>query len=274
MYRLLFTAVVTFTMVGSAFSQTPTAADADFNNNGVVDIPDFLLFIDAFGSQTGGAHYDEKFDLDGNGIIGIPDFLIFVDLFGQTVPMIRIADANLHAVIADSLGKASGEAITVAEMATLTRLEAPNEDIGDVTGLEHATNLTWLDLGYVMVGNFDVVNSNAISDLSPLSGLTNLEVLRLGGNSISDVSALSGLTLLQILHLSDNAISDVSALSGLTNLIELWLGQNAISDLAPLVANTRLGSGDIVAVWGNPLSDTSKNTHIPALQGRGVFVSF
>ena len=41
-----------------------------------------------------------------------------------------------------------------------------------------------------------------------------------------------------------------------------------------MVANTGLGSGDRVNVRNNPLSATSINTHIPALQGRGVDVSF
>ena len=86
MYRLLFTVTVMLALAGSAWSQTPTAADADFNGNGTVDIPDFLLFVDAYGTQRGQATYDAKFDLNGDDIIGIPDFLIFVDLYGQTVP--------------------------------------------------------------------------------------------------------------------------------------------------------------------------------------------
>ena len=171
MYRLLFTAVVTLTLVGSAFAQTPTAADADFNGNGEVDIPDFFQFADAYGSKSKDANYDAKFDLDGNGEVDNPDYLIFVDLFGQTAS-VHIPDANLRAVIADSLGKASGEAITTAEMATLTRLEAPNKDISDLTGLKHATNLEWL-----------VLNSNSISDISALSGLTYLRVLDLRENA-------------------------------------------------------------------------------------------
>lgn len=59
----------------------------------------------------------------------------------------------------------------------------------------------------------------------------------------------------------------------MTNLTTLWLYNN-ISDLSPLVANTGLGSGDVVDVWDNPLSATSINTHIPALQERGVEVRF
>ena len=40
------------------------------------------------------------------------------------------------------------------------------------------------------------------------------------------------------------------------------------------MANTGLGSGDTVDLKSNPLSSTSINTHIPALQRRGVTVEF
>ena len=96
----------------------------------------------------------------------------------------------------------------------------------------------------------------------------------LGGNEISDISHLSSLTRLTTLWLYDNEISDISALSGLTSLTTLFLYGNEISDLAPLVTNTGLDSGDEVDVTGNPLSDTSLNTHIPALQRREVAVFF
>ena len=49
---------------------------------------------------------------------------------------------------------------------------------------------------------------NKISDLSPLDGLTNLEVLKLYDNKISDLSPLKGLTKLEKLYLRFNPISD------------------------------------------------------------------
>ena len=52
------------------------------------------------------------------------------------------------------------------------------------------------------------------------------------------------------------------------------LAENNITDLSPLVANTGLGSGDEVDVRGNPLNRASIQTHIPALQSRGVAVEF
>ena len=69
----------------SLFSQNSSPPSPDFNGNGIVDIPDFLLFVDAFGSKEGQERYDAKYDLDGNSEIGIGDFLIFVDSFGKVV---------------------------------------------------------------------------------------------------------------------------------------------------------------------------------------------
>ena len=173
-----------------------------------------------------------------------------------------IPDANLRAVIEDALGKASGAPITVADMETLTSLDAHNKGIRSLTGLEFATNLTELNL-----------NGNSVSDLSPLSGLTNLTYLGLWSNLVSDLSPLSGLTNLTGLDLNGgNGVSDISALAGLTNLTSLGLWDNSVSDISPLVANTGLGRGDYVYLQGNPLSCTALYTHIPALRSRGVTV--
>ncbi|HLO50199.1 MAG TPA: leucine-rich repeat domain-containing protein, partial [Kamptonema sp.] len=48
-----------------------------------------------------------------------------------------------------------------------------------------------------------------ISDLNPLSELTNLEELYLGSNRIADVSPIKGFTKLKKLDLNDNQIADV-----------------------------------------------------------------
>ena len=157
------------------------------------------------------------------------------------VNVVTIPDPNLRAAIEKALGKASGAAITTADMARLTRLDAPNANISDLTGLEQATNLTSLSLS---------------------------------SNTVSDISAVSGLTNLTRLYLSGNTISDISPLSGLTQLGGLLLDGNRISDLSPLVSNTGLGQGDTVYVRQNPLTTVSLNTHIPTLQRRGVTVRF
>ena len=212
----------------------------DFDGNGVVDISDFLLFVGKFGSKQGDETYEDRFDLDGNGVIGFSDFLNFVTDFGKASLEggdendVHIPDANLRAVIADSLGKGRDEAITRAEMATLTHLEIQDANISDLTGLQFATNLTDLWL-----------TGNAITDLSPLCELTNLTDLVLFLNAITDISALSNLTNLGHLNLDRNTISDLSVLSNLTNLGDLFLADNAITDISALSDLTNLAGLDI-----------------------------
>ncbi len=153
---------------------------------------------------------------------------------------ITIPDVHLRAVIEDSLNKARGEAITAAEMATLTRLEAPNSNIRDLTGIEYATELTVLNLGDVFI-NGNRINSNDITDISPLSGLVKLTELYLHRNMIYDISPLSNLTALEKLDVSANfRISDISPLSDMTKLRTLYLYTNEISDLSPLSGLTDL----------------------------------
>jgi internalin A len=50
------------------------------------------------------------------------------------------------------------------------------------------------------------LGDNQISDLSPLSGLTNLQELTLRGNQISDISPLMELVNLEYLNLADNPL--------------------------------------------------------------------
>ena len=178
---------------------------------------------------------------------------------------ITIPDVNLRAVIEDSLNKARGEAITAAEMATLTRLEAPNSRVRDLTGIEYATELTVLNLGAVFI-NGTHINSNEITDLSPLSGLVKLTELYLHRNLIRDLSPLSNLTALETLDVSANFhISDLSPLSGMTRLRMLNLYTNEISDLSPLSGLTGLRwlSLSNNLIWD--ISDLSSLTNLRGL---------
>ena len=68
---------------------------ADFNGNRVVDIPDFLLFVNVFGLKEGQKRYEAKYDLDENDEIAIPDFLIFVDNFGKVVSHVPVFTSEL-----------------------------------------------------------------------------------------------------------------------------------------------------------------------------------
>ncbi len=58
------------------------AAAADFDGHGHVDLSDFLLFADAYGSSSVG------YDLDSSGSVDFADFLAFADAFGQRVDVV------------------------------------------------------------------------------------------------------------------------------------------------------------------------------------------
>lgn len=62
---------------------TPRSAPADFDGDGKVGFPDFLLFAAQFGLSEDDAGYDAQFDLDSDGAVGFSDFLIFAESFGQ-----------------------------------------------------------------------------------------------------------------------------------------------------------------------------------------------
>ncbi len=51
----------------------------DFDGSAGVNLDDFFLFADAFGTQ------DTRFDLNGDGSVNFPDFFLFADFFGLAV---------------------------------------------------------------------------------------------------------------------------------------------------------------------------------------------
>ena len=150
--------------------------------------------------------------------------------------VVHFNDANLEAAVRDALNKPAGD-ITSADMAGLTQLDASNQDIADLGGLEYAVNLLMLYLGNNMISDLD--------DLDALKGLVNLQHLALEGNRISDISALAGLTSLQILWLANNQVSDLEPLSGLINLQSLFLRDNSVSALDALGELTGLLALDL-----------------------------
>ena len=167
--------------------------------------------------------------------------------------LVSIPDPNLHNIIRKVFGKTVGSPIHAFEMESLDWIDGRNSNIISLTGLEFATNLTGLYLHNQEVWGV-WVNSNAITDLSPLANLTNLTDLYLGDNAITDILPLAGLTNLTELVLYKNTITDISPLAGLTNLTELYLRANSITDVSSLeglINLTRLGVSD------NPIQDTA-----------------
>ncbi len=184
---------------------------------------------------------------------------------------VSIPDNHLAAAIRETLGLPTDAAITADAMLDLTVLKAPGKEIADLTGLEHATNLTALDLGRTWDGN--EFHTNPISDVSPLAGLTQLTDLNLAGNDVSDVSPLAGLTQLTELYLWDTAVSDVSPLSALTQLTDLNLVRTGVSDVSPLAGLTQLTWLPLAGTGVSDVSPLAGLTQLTELRLGGTGVS-
>ena len=189
--------------------------------------------------------------------------------------VVHIPDPNLRAAIAESLGKSPNALITVEEMKQLRKLDAKhNRGIKDLTGLQFATNLVELYLGWYRSGTAGA--GNPVKDLSPIAGLTNLREFYLIGTSVSDISPLRGLKNLTRLVLADTLVSDLSPIRGLTNLQvfschgtlatdlspiaglinlrEVAFANKNLSDISPLAGLINLES---IFCWGHAISDLS-----------------
>ena len=190
-------------------------------------------------------------------------------------------DAALQVVVREALeelGLPATAPLRKEKMLQLTSLKADHRGIVDLTGLEFATylkelhlgggnritdlsplanltNLTQLHIwhrevdGMPPVTNLDItplsglinleglsLENNGISDISPLAGLKELQLLGLAVNTIEDLSPLTGLKKLRHLNLSANNIENFSPLAELTNLEELWIEDNPSTDFSPLAA--------------------------------------
>ncbi|MEH7491429.1 leucine-rich repeat domain-containing protein [Neobacillus niacini] len=125
--------------------------------------------------------------------------------------VVVFTDDNLKNAISKQL-KIEHRDIYSDDMEKLTYLDASYSDIGDLTGLEFAVNLTEL-----------MVYGNQIEDLSPIANLSNLESLDLDENLVTSLDDLKQLQNLDRLFLSFNQIEDIHILNELPNLTYVTL---------------------------------------------------
>lgn len=142
--------------------------------------------------------------------------------------IVTFKDKNLEQVIRNAINKPEGD-IYKSNFESISYLNASNNHIKDLSGIENLYNLQILNL-----------SQNQISDMSVLKGLTNLRDLDLSENEINDISQLRSLTTLYYLNLDNNKIVDISVLKNFNNLRILLLNNNEISDISVLQGLTDL----------------------------------
>ena len=163
----------------------------EFLTTGVIPEHPYVLVMVVDGR---GNYHKQQFPLDVNAVL--------------PSEVVEIPDVHLASAIREGLVMERDTPITTHNLRALIDFYAHNRQITDLTGLEHAINLRTVDLGAENVWEKGIINSNAISDISPLAGLTKLETLFLDHNQIRDVRPLERLVSLKILRLQENPIQD------------------------------------------------------------------
>lgn len=203
--------------------------------------------------------------------------------------VVEIEDANLKKFILDKLHSYNGEDSFEAEMneynfkltdksyrkdknsneiyksdlekieaLAIRGMDAAEEnliEVSSIKGLEYCKNLKTLTIssGEIPDDNEEIrYSKGAIKDLTPLSNLKKLELLRLSHNEISDVFPLKDLTGLKYLYISHNNITDISSLKNLTNLESFDFAVNKITDMS-IVENFK--NLKLLDIYSNKISN-------------------
>ncbi len=223
-----------------------------------------------------------------SGDIRLSDMLKLIDIGGNDMGIATISGLEYatNLKIANLLGN---QITDLTPLSNLTQLEALNitanglTDISDISGL---TNLVQLGIGQnqltdiSVVANMPRMRSLAIHDnpqlshLSPIDDLDSLTDINLGSLGLTNLDVVAGKKSLWLLIAGGNNLSDISALADLPALRSVYLAYSQVTDLAPLVANASFATGAELDVRGNPLSQVATDEQIPALQARGVTVTF
>jgi internalin A len=150
-------------------------------------------------------------------------------------------DATLAAALSGTLTCNSLGILNISGaqyLTSITDLFLTNNSISDLTPISTLSNLTHLYVNSLTNLSSLSLYGNNISDISGVtwSGLTSLTSLNLNSNDLDsvDLTNISGLTTLNYLGLNYNNITTLNDLSGLTNLTSLVLNNNSITDLSPI----------------------------------------
>jgi len=170
----------------------------------------------------------------------------------------------------------------VPDLSALTKIKALSfyrNQLGDLSGIE---KMTWLESLDIRLNGAltditpikDLVNLNTlladtlkITDISPIINLAKLEKaenLRLHSNQIQVIPDMSNLILVETLDLNANRLVDIEGLRGMKFLTSLKVHNNkTLSDLSPLAGANRLTE---LLAYSCKLTDIAPVSQIPNLK--------
>ncbi len=160
--------------------------------------------------------------------------------------------ANLTSLSITDTAVQPDEVAVIGSLPKLRTLTLSGCGISDISGLQNAQNLVYMNL-----------NGNSISTIDALSQYKVLEELYMQGNALSDVAPLTAVGSLKKLDVSHNALSSLAPLSGLSGLTYLNASNNKLTELPKLDKLTAL---EYLSVAKNSLTDASGVASCTALK--------
>jgi hypothetical protein len=156
----------------------------------------------------------------------------------------------------------------IADLSFLTQV--PNLETLEITApLEGGSDLAPIAKS-VGLRHFALNGGMSVRSLDIFSGLSRLESLSIRpAHAVSDLSPLAGLTALSALHMSASLVRDLSPLAGLRDMTDLRLTSNSITDLGPLADLTRLRYLDLSGTRVADLRPLAKLTQLQYLDLSG-----
>lgn len=154
-------------------------------------------------------------------------------------------DPSLESNLRYSLNKPNGS-ITNKDLQALITLSMNSNGIESLEGLQYAINLKELNVSYNPISDVTPIsglteltklylgNNYYLRDFRPLNSLTKLQTLTLDSTNINDLASIGKLTKLETLDLSNTLLTSLNGLQGLNSLTTLNASNNELYDLSPL----------------------------------------
>jgi Leucine-rich repeat (LRR) protein len=141
----------------------------------------------------------------------------------QTIFLTRCAENDPSALLLKNATEKTSCEEAWLRLSTIDSIDISHAEISDLSILSGMTNLK-------KISAYD----NDITDLSPLITLERIEELYLVSNKISDIDPLLALRQLTVLRLDGNQVQNIEILPKLKRLNRLGLDNNKIRDFTPI----------------------------------------
>ncbi|GAJ97518.1 CotH kinase family protein [Geomicrobium sp. JCM 19055] len=180
-------------------------------------------------------------------------------------------DQFLEQAIREDLHLEEGEGVTAELARSITSLDLSNQQIENLSGLEHFEMLNSLDLTNNKIEDISTLSEherletlsledNNVHEIDYLAELSSLTSLNLRENYVENIEPITELIYLEDLNLRENRITSIDSISGLEFLEDLNLRYNEITSIEPVLTLPLLR--ERLYVEGNPIEDLLTLTNL------------